>query len=203
MPGGKTCKKQCRKCGKTWGIVKKVCTCGNELCATNNITQNEDANEKECPKCHLKWQNAKRFCTCGHTFSTGKRKASSPFVIRSQKCRVCGADRKGHVCQRKPESARLQSLRSPGAVTPKKKSSSQSLSPSTPLSAQKPARRVKCVACSIGKSIVQLVKNCDASEVNVKTLETDLNKLQDQTKYFIAKLNKLNRYSNLLGTFLT
>ena len=114
--------KQCSECGKTWGIAKKICTCGKALVAdatcgkapvadatcgktlvadanvTNDFTRN--SNDKECPKCKLKWPNAKRFCTCGYTFTTGKRKS---FAIRSRpKCRICGAMRKGHVCQKKP-----------------------------------------------------------------------------------------------------
>ena len=102
--------------------------------------------------------------------------------------------RKGHVCQKNPDAARVQSLRSPRVPTPPRvatpfrRSVGLSSATSTPKKAKKATRVHCCAACVIAKSITQIVQNCDSAEVNVATLEADLNDLQDQAQNFIAKL---------------
>ena len=179
------CKKTCKNCGKKWGIAKKVCKCGHDLSAkkvdTPTPKKTEEA-KKQCPKCRLQWSTTKkRVCTCGHSFTKRKHGAVAASA-KTQKCRACGATRKGHVCSAKP--SRPQSARAPSKPFADK---DQQTTTSTPVIHRR--KSVKCVFCYIRKTIVNLMKQCDSS-TNLKRLEKSISKVVAEAKTAISKLEK-------------
>ena len=92
--------KNCSKCGITWPVAKRWCTCGQDLRKSKDAQHKPRRRPKKaCTECGKLWSCNKSLCSCGNRMITNSKKRKRGSWDH-YKCGVCGRQktRGGHAC---------------------------------------------------------------------------------------------------------
>ena len=194
-------KKKCSKCGRTWGIAKRMCTCGNTLAKTKVSSKPKVDRKcplKQCSTCGEYWATNQRMCTCDNDMicDVSKNKKSTKRK-RVYNCSTCGQVKGiGHVCPKKP------SRMLPDRVAKKKSSSLDEICADVPHATQSDKtplrpkiRRPLCGVCKLRNKLSTFSKQCISK--SVQQAKTDLAVIEQQDA---SQFQQLRVWPSVIGS---